>query len=205
MTDSKIDDARKTLHDLEEKLAATRIAQAKHVEGAKDVAFAAHTGDDLARKQLTKLESDAARLALEITGIDAAISEARRRVGAAIAADADEAEREKARHALALLDDFGRRGDALNGALEKFIREYEQLTSDFHQLDRLGYGPTTYPMIKHNMCAAVATKLQFTDLRQNFLAPDERREFSSVIEGWARNIRAKASARLSRNAPSKAA
>ena len=117
----------------------------------------------------------------------------------------DEAERGKARDALALLDDFSQRGKLLDKSLDKFVRQYDELARDFRALQLLGYEPTSYPLIQINMQAAVATKLQFTDLRQNFLAPHARRDFISVIEGWARHVRGRAEARLNRNAPGKKA
>jgi hypothetical protein len=85
------------------------------------------------------------------------------------------------------------------------VRQYDELARDFRALQLLGYEPTSYPLIQTNMQAAVATKLQFTDLRQNFLAPHARRDFIFVIEGWARHVRGRAEARLNRNAPGKKA
>jgi hypothetical protein len=50
------------------------------------------------------------------------------------------------------------------------------------------------------MKRAAAAKLQFTDMRQEFLAPNERHSFASVIAGWARNVRGRCEARLSKGA-----
>ena len=113
-----------------------------------------------------------------------------------MAAEVNEAERGNAQKALALLDSFAKRGDDLQQSLDKFISMYTELTKDFRQLEALGYAPTTWALVKVNMQAAVATGLQFTDLRQAFLAPHERRDFRAVIEGWARHIRGRAEARL---------
>ena len=55
------------------------------------------------------------------------------------------------------------------------------------------------------MARAVTTALQFTDLRQEFLAPHERRTFGAVIAGWAANVRARAEARLNKGNADKAA
>ena len=104
-----------------------------------------------------------------------------------------------------MLDDFSQRGKLLDDAMNNFARQYDELVHDFRELQLLGYEPTSYPLIQINMQAAVATKLQFTDLRQNFLAPHARRDFISVIEGWARHVRGRAEARLNRNAPGKKA
>lgn len=198
---TNIESAKAVLASLEAKLSDAKkrlgAAQAK----AADVAFAAHSCDDAgARKELAKSEADAAKATVEIVSLDAAIVEARKRVDAAVAADVDSDEREKARHALALIDDFAKRGKSLQHAVDRVIGEYVQLTRDFRDLERLGFGPTTLPLVQINMKQALATALMSTDLSQAFLAPNERRKFSDVIEGWARIARAKATARLSRKA-----
>ena len=60
--------------------------------------------------------------------LEAAIVTAKRHVADAEAAKADEAERGKAREALALLDDFSQRGKLLDKILDKFVRQYDELT-----------------------------------------------------------------------------
>ena len=143
--------------------------------------------------------------ACEISSLESAIDEAKRRLAHAEALAVDEAEKEKTRTALALLDDFAKRGEALDRALEKFVREYDELSRDFRQLEKLGFAPTSFALIKLNMKAATSTKLMFTDIQQDFLAPHARRNFVETVEGWAANVRSRASARLKRNAPAKIA
>jgi hypothetical protein len=198
-------DAQATLADLETKLADARARHDETAAAAKEIAFAAHTGDADARKKLDKLHADAAKHGAEIMGLEAACLEARRRVAEALAAETDDVARDKAERALALLADFTKRGAELDRALAAFLNEYATLTSDFHKLAALGYAPTTWALVKMNMSAAVATALQFTELRQAFLAPHERRNFVTVIEGWGRNVRQRAEARLKAKTTAKAA
>ena len=110
------------------------------------------------------------------------------------AAESDDVARDKAERALALLDDFTKRGAELDEALGSFLAKYAALTADFHKLDALGYAPTTYGLVKTNMSAAVTTALMFSEMRQGFLAPHERRNFVDVIAGWGRNVRMRAKA-----------
>jgi hypothetical protein len=200
-----VEDAKVVLQGLETRLSDARATHAETQAKALALAFPAHTGDESARKKLDVLSAKVAQVAEEIAWLEAATVEARRRVDQAVANDRDEAERGKARDALALLDDFSQRGKLLDECLDKFVSEYDELARDFRALQLLGYEPTSYPLVQINMQAAVATKLQFTDLRQNFLAPHARRDFISVIEGWACHIRRRAEARLNRNAPGKKA
>jgi hypothetical protein len=202
---TQVEDAKGVLQGLESKLSDARARHADTQAKAAELAYPANTGDESARKKLDGLNAKVAMVAAEIASLEAAIVTAKRHVAAAEAAEVDEAERRKAREALALLDDFSQRGKLLDESLDKFVRQYDELARDFRELQLLGYEPTSYPLIQINMQAAVATKLQFTDLRQNFLAPHARRDFISVIEGWARHIRTRAEARLNRNAPGKKA
>jgi hypothetical protein len=200
-----VEDAKVVLQGLEGKLSDARGRHAETQAKALALAFSAHTGDESARKKLDVLSAKVAQVAEEIAWLEAALIEARRRVDQAAANECDEVERGKAREALQLLDSFSKRGKLLDESLDKFVSQYDELAHDFRALQLLGYEPTSYPLIQINMQAAVATKLQFTDLRQNFLAPHARRDFISVIEGWARHVRGRAEARLNRNAPGKKA
>jgi hypothetical protein len=198
-----VEAARKTLNDLQTKLADTRQWQIEIETATKATAFEAHVDGGDARSKLDNLDSQAIAAGREISSLETAIGEARVRLAAAQAAELDAEERAKATRALALLDGFATRGDALQQSLDKFLSQYGELSSDFHELDKLGYPPTTWALVKVNMQAAVATSLQFTDLRQEFLAPHARRTFGAVISSWASHVRARAEARLNRDAPAK--
>jgi hypothetical protein len=200
-----VEDAKVVLQGLEGKLSDAKARHAEMQAKAAELAYPANTGDERARTKLDGLNAKAAMVAAEIASLEAAIVTAKRHVADAEASEADESDRGKAQQALALLGSFAKRGDDLQQSLDRFISMYTELTKDFRQLEALDYAPTTWPLVKVNMQAAVATGLQFTDLRQAFLAPHERRDFRAVIEGWARNIRTRAEARLNRGAPAKAA
>jgi hypothetical protein len=199
------DTARAVLHDLETKLASARTRHDETQAEAQSIAFAAHTGDADARKRLDRLNADAGKRGAEVLSLEAAIVEARSRVALALAAEGDRAERDRAEKALGLLDDFAARGARLDAALAGFVAEYEALTADFYKLDALGFAPATHALIEMNLRRATATRLMFTGLRQSFPAPNERRDFVTVIAGWAQHVRARATARLNRNAAAKAA
>jgi hypothetical protein len=200
-----IEDARKVLQDLEQKLASQRARHDETQTEASAIAFAAHIDGGEARKKLDKLHADAAKHGAEIMSLEAAIIEARRRLAEALAAESDDVARAKAEQALALLEEFGKRGQELDEALDAFLAKWEALKSDVHRLDALGYSPSTYALIAKNMQSAVATKFQFTELRQEFLAPHQRRQFVTVIEGWAFSVRMRATARLKAKTAAKAA
>jgi hypothetical protein len=171
---TKVEDAKVVLQSLEGKLTDARVRLADTQAKAAELAYPANTGDESARKKLDGLNAKVAMVATEVVSLEAIVT-AKRHVTAAEAAEVDEAERARARDALALLDDFSQRGKLLDDAMDKFVRQYDELARDFRALQLLGYEPTSYPLVQINMQAAVATKLQFTELRQNFLAPHARR------------------------------
>jgi chromosome segregation ATPase len=198
-------EAQETLADLEAKLADARARHDEAQSEAKEIAFAAHTGEADAKRRLDRLHADAAKISSEVLSLEAAIVEARRRVNEALAAESDDVARDKAEQALALLDDFAKRGAELDAALDDFLAKYGSMMADISKFDSLGYAPSTRALITKNMQSAVATKLQFTPLRQSFPAPHERRNFVEVIEGWGRSVRMRAEARLKAKTAAKAA
>jgi hypothetical protein len=202
---TKIDDAWAVLAGLEGKLKDVHDRRDEAQTSAKELAFAAHTGDAEARKQLNKFEADVAKLAVEITGLDAAIIEAKRRVDAAAAADVDEVEREKARTALAMIGDLTEAAEQYQACLDKLPDAYARINACIKRFAEIGYAPTSIPMVRITMRAAHAASVQFTDLKTETLAPNERKNAVDVVAGWVANIRGRTTARLNKNAPSKAA
>jgi hypothetical protein len=153
------------------------------------------------RSKLDNLNDQAIAAGREVLSLETAIAEAQVRLQAAQVAELDAEERAKASRALALLDGFAARGRALDKAFEKVLAEYSELGRDFRQLEALGFAPTSFQLIAVNMQRAVATKLQFTDLQQEFLAPHARRDFDSVVQGWTQNVRLRIQARLNKGTP----
>jgi hypothetical protein len=169
------------------------------------ISFAAHSGDAAAHKRLDALNQKAASAALEIRSLEAAVAEARKRVGYAAAVETDANERENARNALALLGDFERRGEQLDHAMGKVLSQYEELIRDFNALEKLGFPPNSKALIEINAKRAIQTKLMSVGLQSEFLPPNERHTFAEVIEGWAQAVRSRIEARLRRNPPTKEA
>jgi hypothetical protein len=104
------------LADLEAKLDTAKKLRDQTEASILAVSFDAHSRNVAAHKKLEALNAKAASVALEIRSLEAAVSEARKRVAHAAALATDELERENARNALALLGDFENRGAALDHA-----------------------------------------------------------------------------------------
>jgi hypothetical protein len=189
------------LADLEAKLAAAKKLRDDTEAALLSISFAAHSGDAAAHKKLETLNAKAASIALEIRSLEAAVAEATKRVGHAVAVEADAAERENARTALALLADFESRGERLDHAMSKVLGEYDELIRDFNALEKLGFAPITKALIDVNMKTAIQTKLMTVRLQSEFLPPHACHTFTEVIGGWASSVRGRIEARLKRNPP----
>jgi hypothetical protein len=150
-------------------------------------------------KQAAEINAKISELTAEESMLNAALKVASKREAEAKAAQSDAQERDNAEEALDLLESFAKRGAALDAAFNAAIAEYTELSEEFRQLERLGYGPTTYPLVKVTMKTALLTKLMGTDLVVEHLAPHARKTFEGAIEGWSSNVRGKAQARLNRN------
>jgi len=96
---SPIENAQKTLNELEAKRGAVAASGQNDERELEAVAFAAHTGDQKASAKLETLKDRALRRDLELKSIDAAITVARQNVEAA---KADEAAADQRRVALEL-------------------------------------------------------------------------------------------------------
>jgi hypothetical protein len=183
---------------LEQKLVDARTWQAKIAVESKALSYDAHLKGGESASRLAELQ-DMARLGEQnIASIETAIAEARKRLAAAQAGELDEAEQEAARMALGLLQGFAARGQALDDKLAAFVTEFESLSADFHDLEKTGYPPSTWPLVTVSMKMAVAARLMGTPLQTDFLAPNQRRTFSQCIEGWAASVRNRAQARLNK-------
>jgi hypothetical protein len=195
-----VEACQKNLAALLDKLNDAKIWHAKVAATIAEISFDAHTAGGGARNKLDELQDQARAAEQDIASIEIAIVEARKRLSAAQAGERDEAEQAKATRALALLSAFERRGESLDRGFAKILADYAELTRDFHELERLGFAPTSFELVKVNMQRAAAAKLQFSDLRQEFLAPADRHSFASVITAWAQNVRGRCEARLSKGA-----
>jgi hypothetical protein len=202
MTLDELKTKQKELSERRQRLLADKAANEQR---RKAIAFEAESGVVAARKEIAELTKAAAQLDSDLLIVDAATEECGRRIVAWEAEAAQLTLRQNAQAALSVLAEFERRGAALNDKLAEFVAEYQSLCQDFRQLERIGFGPTTFALVANNMRRAVASALHDTDLRQDYLAPRERTTFQAVISAWASNVRLRANAVINRKAAQKAA
>ncbi len=206
MTSQEIIDVHAVQTEMAGKLADARERLSAATAAADQVAFSAHSGDKAAIAALAKHNAEAATASAEARSLEAALAEAQRRVAAAEAKAQDDRERDRAREALELVEQFEKRAESLDAALRDFVEHYNALEADWRTLAALGYHPTaSFELTRVGVSLAAQTALQRARLEGRFLAPHERRSFGEVIGAWSDAIRNRAEARINRNKPRKAA
>ncbi len=201
MTSQEIIDVHAVQTEMAGKLADARERLSAATAAADQVAFSAHSGDKAAIAALAKHNAEAATASAEARSLEAALSEAQRRVAAAEAAAIDEREREKAERALEAAAAFHERGERVVAALEALVSELMGFERDYRELLLLDYAPTsTWSLAQVNIVLSLHTRLQGLGLHVRPLQHHEKKDLLELVSAWETNIRARAKARLNRNA-----
>jgi hypothetical protein len=176
------------------------------------LAFDAHRGDPKARKRLDALHLEIARADSEAKSIDAAIEEADRRCRDAEDGVARAEQAEKARQVLELLPQLREHGRVLDEAARTVLEsyaEFQRTARTIRSLTDPGRDVVGLPLsheravpseglMRVTCRRSLIAHLTGTDLEFERLAPGDRHDFATVVDGWARGIEAWASRRLSK-------
>jgi hypothetical protein len=153
MTTTTTKDIRAQLDDIESKraiLAAQRDS----------IAFEAVVEKEpRAVKQAASINAELAELTAKEGMLVAALRTATKREAEAEAAERDGKERSNAEAAIALLETFATRGAALDKLFDRAIEEFNSMTAEIRQLDRLGYHPTSHLLVASNMATTAGSIL----------------------------------------------
>ena len=183
----------------------TEIAKAEHVlnnlrakrdalvahgvelgEERTTLAFAAHADDDAkARKRLDEINRESALGDSELRSIDAALSEGAKRLAAAQAVEARDAERQRAREVRAVAERMKAAGIALADALEVLVAAGDDLHKMTDAIHRLGVQSPTGQQILSLGERAIRSAIQETIWARCIerVGPLERMNFASITEG----------------------
>jgi len=196
MTDVKT--AERTLADLQTKRGVLVAHGVELEELRRPIAYSAHTGDGKARKKLDELNAEAVRFDSELKSLDVAIAEANTRLQAARREADIAADQQQARDLRNALGTFIEHGRALDAAMTALVAECSRLKDTLTKLQRLGAGVPTHDQVDALGHLALLTALGQTLWRRRFepLAPNQRRTFSLLFDGWAVTVERDIAARL---------
>jgi hypothetical protein len=177
--------ARKQLIALQGRRAAAEQRKTDLETQRAEIGYAAHTGDRAARKALDALHAEIGRHDSETASIGAAISEATRRMVAAQAAEAREADRQRAARARDLLVDMEAEGNAAAEALSAFAKHNQIFQAAATELARLGFGANPRTVFLRSQLA-IATIIGAPMMP--LVAPRDRITFQELVDGYRRRV-----------------
>jgi hypothetical protein len=181
--------AQQTLVELQSKRDALVASGVELVEQRQQIAFAAHTGDQAARKKLDGINRENGMLASELESLDVAIAEAAKRIAAAQRAEAVKAERAAALELRQDAEEMRSVGNAFGAALDAFLQADARLRNLANKFSAAGASPRHEQIQSlgyRALCAALMRTLWGREFEQ--IRPHERYAFPQLCDGWAANL-----------------
>jgi hypothetical protein len=202
---SAVENAQKTLHELEAKRAAAAASRENDERELEAVAFAAHTGDQKALARLETIKSRAVNRQADMKSLDAAIAVAKQNVEAAKAAELAAEQKRIAEEARLIID----RVDSLFASADKHLAlaldALKAADGRIEELHAKGFAFPTAIQVRTSALFALQTyfmalpKYWWNELSHGgvrFLAPHERRSFQQFWAQMAKSIGREIAARL---------
>lgn len=187
---SNIQKAEAIVRDLEDKRRSLVQKATELTDERQRVSFAAHTGDQAARKKLDRVNADLALHESEMASILSAIAEANVRVGAAQREAAATEDRAAAKELSAELKRFADHGQKLDVALQAMVEHGQALEQSLIRINQLGSPAPNRAQLDTLGALAIHSSLMQTPWAREFrhLAPRERKTFSSLVQAWCAQI-----------------
>jgi hypothetical protein len=167
-------------------------------ETRQQIAFAAHTGDQGARKKLDAINQQSSLHASELESVDAAISEATDRLEGARKDEAIAADRSDAHKLRKVLQKFCEHSAKLDAALSAAVTETQGMRETLNLMHSLGSDFPSHAQLDTLGALAMLTAMGRTPFHRSFehLAPNQRRTFTELVKGWCERIEPEISQRL---------
>src|SRR5262249_26705767 len=190
-------DAQKIVDDLEVRRADSAAQAAADQREIESIALAAHTGDQRAAAKLETIRERELRRQLDLTGIDAALTAAKRNVEAAKATEDAAEMKQNAEEAKVVVD----RIDSLFASADTHFKQAMDALAAadkrIEELHRLGFTFPTAIQVRTNALFALETYLMalpqywWRELAHGsvrYLAPHHRRSFSKFWTDVSTNL-----------------
>jgi chromosome segregation ATPase len=177
-------------------------------EERKQIAFAAHSGNDgKARKRLDAINLEAASFASEMSSLEAALEEANSRLSAARRDEALQQNRAQAKELRTTLDRFHELGLIMDDCFTDLTSAALEMKIVLDKMHQLGASRPTSEQVRVLGALAVRTALLATPWSKEFdpIAPNQRRSFKSLVDGWRGQIDQNIAARLGEPSKTEAA
>jgi hypothetical protein len=195
---SAVENAQKTLHELETKRDAVTASSQNDEAEMGAIAYLAHTGDEKASAKLETLRDRAIRRDLELKSVDAAIAVAKQNVEVAKAAEAAADQRRVALEIQRLAKELREAGKLADEGLAMFLDATNAMHHIVTRFSALGLGNPSAVQFVSLGERAIRTVLMETVFRRAFehLGRAERKSFASFTAEWAAMLDKATSAKL---------
>jgi len=157
----------------------------KLTDDRREIAFAANTGDQGARKKLDALNHEAALHERELENLSAAIEEANKRLDAARREENLKVDRKKAVRLRELLPRFVAHGEKIDGMLASLVAESNSMAQTLREMNALGCANPNDRQLHVNASFVIHAAMSQSPWRSEFrhLRPEERRTFGALFDG----------------------
>jgi hypothetical protein len=157
----------------------------KLADDRREIAFAANTGDQGARKKLDALNHEAALHERELENLSAAIEEAIKRLDAARREENLKGDRKKALRLRELLPRFVAHGEKIDELLASMVAEANAMAQTLREMNALGCANPNDRQLHVNASFVIHTAMSQSPWRSEFrhLRPEERRTFGALFDG----------------------
>jgi hypothetical protein len=176
------------------------------------IAFSVHGDNDpKARARLDKINAETSVLASEQASIEAALVEANARLDTARRSAALEADRQNALLLKEKLQRFYELGIDVDEAFEDALKSVNEMMAVLQEMHELGQTSPTSDQFRVNGTLCLKSLIQtlptpwVRDFEFQRLAPNQKKTFKSVVEGWTQMIASNIAARLGEDNKEKAA
>jgi hypothetical protein len=182
---SDIQKAEAVLTELAAKRDAHLELGKKLTDDRREIAFAANTGDQGARKKLDALNHESALHERELENLSAAIEEAIKRLDAARREENLKGDRKKALRLRELLPQFVAHGEKIDEMLASLVAESNAMAQTLREMNALGCANPNDRQLHVNASFVIHTAMSQSPWRSEFrhLRPEERRTFGELFAG----------------------
>lgn len=200
---TEVDKAETTIATLEDKRKHLNQRAIELADERNKIAFGAHVENDAkARKRLDAINLELATMASEQSSVDAALVEAQSRLAIAKQAEARTADRTNAEALRGKLARFVELGLLVDDAIWDAATSINEMVKTLDEMHQLGAASPTNEQFRVNGTMALKTMLQnlpqlwANDFDFQRLAPNQKKTFKSLAEGWQAIIEQNINARL---------
>jgi hypothetical protein len=198
----KQNDWNQTKRELQAELDTAQTAEVTLTAERDELSFPALVmKDKTAIERLAAVNTELQGLTARTASIRAAIAETDRRIAENTKAELSAAQQQRAQTAWPIAEALVERGRKMDQALRAYLNERVALEADLAQLARLGAPAPSRDLVSINLRNGHDAAFSMLDRHSRPVAPNYRRSFEQLAEGWSLPARKWLAAKLHKPSP----